>query len=41
MEKSKGKTSSKWLFEENLKDDPSHRKTKVTKVSGKLVTLSV
>ena len=38
-EKSKGKTSSKRLFEENSKDDPSHRKTKVTKVSGKSVTL--
>ena len=31
-EKSKGKSSSKWLFEENSKDDPSHKKAKVMKV---------
>ena len=32
-EKSKGKSSSKRLLEENSKDDPSHKKMKVTKVS--------
>ena len=41
MEKTKGKTSSKRLFEENLKDDFSHKKTRVldSKTKTKSMTL--
>jgi len=39
MEKSKGKISSKRLFEENSKDDSSHKKTKVLPSISKSVSL--
>src|SRR5437016_1339624 len=38
-EKSKGKTLSKRLFEENSKDDSSHKKTKVLVSTSKSVSL--
>jgi hypothetical protein len=39
LEKSKGKTSSKRLFEENLKDDSFHKKTKVLASMSKSASL--
>ena len=39
VEKSKGKTLSKRLLEENLKDDSSHKKTKVLASMSKSVSL--
>jgi hypothetical protein len=41
MEKSKGKTSSKRLFEENLKVDPSHKKSKVSESTRRSVSVSL
>ncbi|KAF8878791.1 hypothetical protein CPB84DRAFT_1852272 [Gymnopilus junonius] len=39
MEKTKGKTSSKRLLEETSKDDPSHKKTKVSESMSKSASL--